>query len=666
MVQKKRLGILIEVDSFIGDIREHLSQTYEIVAIKPRNLQDIEKVVEWADVVWFEFCNELFLHAINQNIKAKGKRVIVRWHRFEIVESNFPQRMRFECIDDLILVSHDMLRVLRQRVPALDAKTRTHVVWNGVNIDKFKPLSTLDRKKIAWVAKPFLRKNQPLFMQIMYELVKRDPSYTLHVAGGMEEFVTLPYLKRTAEKLGLTQNVIFYGWQNNMPAFLSDKGVILSTSIHESFGYNIAEAMSVGALPIVHDYPGAEEFWPDEIRFSSIEQAVNLIIEGKTHQWTHYVGEKFPLSKQLREIDVVLNGPAPIQLAGNVAAALQTIASPFSQPAAPGAGAWPAQPSPVQNDARNAAAAALRTIASPFGQPVASGQATSQPQPSAAQHDARAAAAAALRTIAWPFGQPDASRPAVSSAQPQPAAVQPPAFAPTASAFVPPPIVGLPLGKPGQVPALDRSGFGASAQQTGDNSNDPLTRYKGLVVNLFAQQKNLRSFVELGSGDGSHLPYFDFEQYTGFDVSQAAVARTKAMYAANPNFRFIWSGEPELDWEVHEQEYECALSLDILQHLTDDEIFTDYMDRLFSLSSRYVIIYAPNFDAPGGDGALHARHRKFVDFVEQRYPQWTLLKYLENPFKFKLQTEADFAIYGRDDMDNVAFMDVLEGAELRA
>lgn len=305
-MQKKRLGILVEVDSFIGDIHQHLSRDYDIVAIKPRNLQDLETIVEWAEVVWFEFCNELFLHAINQNIKARGKRVIARWHRFEIVETNFPQRMRFENIDDLILVSHDMLRVLRMRVPDLDAKTRTHVIWNGVNIDRFAPLPSLDRKKIAWVAKALPRKNQPMFLQIMHELVKRDPSYTLHIAGEIETFVMLPYLRRTAEKLGLGQNVYFHGWQRDMPAFLADKGVILSTSIHESFGYNIAEAMSVGALPIVHDYPGAEEFWPDEIRFSSIAEAVDLILAGKTHQWTSYVGERFPLSKQLREIDAVM------------------------------------------------------------------------------------------------------------------------------------------------------------------------------------------------------------------------------------------------------------------------------------------------------------------------------------------------------------------------
>lgn len=576
-MQKKRLGILIEVDSFIGDIREHLSGDYEIVAIKPRNLQDIEKVVAWADVVWFEFCNELFLQAINQNIKARGKRVIARWHRFEIVESTFPQRMRFEHIDDLILVSHDMLRVLRGRVPNLDARTRTHVVWNGVNGAKFAPLNTLDRKKIAWVAKPFLRKNHPMFLQIMHELVKRDPSYTLHVAGEVEEFVTLPYLKRTAEKLGLTRNIFFHGWQRDMPAFLADKGVILSTSIHESFGYGIAEAMAVGALPIVHDYPGAEEFWPDAIRFSSIGEAVDLILAGQMHQWVRYVNEKFPLSKQMRDIDAIMNG-------GRTAATV-------SSPGIP------------------------KTVES-------------------------------LLSAAMSYGH-TADAPVAPSKPVTPVAITAPPRPSQGNGF-----------------AFDSDAYWEARYRSGGNSGagsyNHLAEYKASVLNMFAREKKLTSFVELGSGDGNQLRYFEFPNYTGFDISQTAIAQTKKLYANKTNYRFIWSGDPELDWEQHEHEYECALSLDVLYHLVDDRVYLDYMDRLFTLSSNYVIIYASNFDGPDLRGAAHVRHRKFVDFVDKRYPQWTLLKYLDNPYKFKSATEADFAIYSCGDYESLPFFNQLE------
>ncbi|MBP2548061.1 glycosyltransferase involved in cell wall biosynthesis [Neorhizobium galegae] len=592
MIQKKKLGILIEVDSFIGDIARHLSDTYEIMAVSPRNMQDIDKVVQWADVVWFEFCNELFLQALNQNIRAMGKRVIVRWHRFEIVESSFPQRLRFDYIDDLILVSHDMLRVLKNRVPTLETKTRTHVLWNGLNLDKFKPIATLDRTKIAWVAKPFLRKNQPMFLQIMHELVKADPSYTLHVAGAQEEFVTMPYLKRTTEKLGLTQHVHFYGWQQNMPAFLADKGVILSTSIHESFGYNIAEAMAVGALPVVHDYPGAEEFWPDAIRFSSIAEAVQLIRSGRTHQWIDYVTEKFPLSKQLQELDAILSPPVKV---------VESVPLAPQQP-------W-------------------ETSASPY------------------------------------LIGPDAGLPAPVAAKP----VQHAPLAITAPTVETP----RPAQQPAQAPLVfDSSRYWEERYRSGGNSGpgsyDILARYKAVVLNFFTRQRKLKSIAEMGSGDGNQLQYFDFPLYTGFDVSRTAIERTKGMYASKPGYDFIWMDDPSLDWELHEDNYDCALSLDVLYHLVDDRVFEAYLDRLFTLSSRYVVIYASNFDAADKRGASHVRHRKFTDFIDRRYPQWTLKKVIENPYKFKLQTEADFFVYAQDEAEDMSFLDAIRQAELMA
>ncbi len=223
MHQKKKLAIIIEVDSFIGDIFQHLSKTYEVMAIQPSTLKEIETAVEWADIVWFEFCNELFVHAINQNIKRLGKRVIARWHRFEIVESNFPERIDFGAIDDLILVSHDMLRVLKLRAPHVTQKTRTHVVWNGLNLDKFKPIPSLDKKKISMEqivtpseavrrvgrdeSRMFIEANKPVSVHdLVYGMIIQsgnDAAIALaELVGGSEgQFVTL--MNDEAQRLGM-------------------------------------------------------------------------------------------------------------------------------------------------------------------------------------------------------------------------------------------------------------------------------------------------------------------------------------------------------------------------------------------------------------------------------------------------------------------------------
>ena len=62
--------------------------------------------------------------------------------------------------------------------------------------------------------------------------------------------------------LGLNGMIQFDGIVTDMPAWYSDKGVLLSTSMYESFGMNIGEAMAVGAFPVIHDFPGADLLWP--------------------------------------------------------------------------------------------------------------------------------------------------------------------------------------------------------------------------------------------------------------------------------------------------------------------------------------------------------------------------------------------------------------------
>jgi len=98
----------------------------------------------------------------------------------------------------------------------------------------------------------------------------------------------------------------------------------------------------------------------------------------------------------------------------------------------------------------------------------------------------------------------------------------------------------------------------------------------------------------------------------------------------------------------------------VLYHLIDDAIYVNYLDQLFSLSRRYVVIYASNFDGPDIRGAAHVRHRKFTSDIARRFPQWTLLKLVENPYKFKESTEADFAIYSREEFEDPAALNELD------
>ncbi|MDP7143253.1 MAG: glycosyltransferase [Alphaproteobacteria bacterium] len=303
---KTKIAIVLKIDTFIGDIREHLSEQFDVQVFRVDTVSDLEKAIIWGDVIWFEFCDNLFIQAINKNLSNFGKRVICRWHRYEITDMPYPNKVDWTCVDDLILVSNDMKRVMLEKVPDLEQKTRVSVVGNGLDFDRYAESDALDRFKIAWVAKPIIRKNPMMALQILHKLVTVDERYEMHFAGGFEPRIIGPHMKHIVERLGLQKNAFFNNWIEDMPAFYADKGIVLSTSVHESFGYNIAEGMAVGAFPAVYDYIGADEFWPDDIRFASVDRAAEMIADAELHQWRDYAVTHFGIADKLQELDAVI------------------------------------------------------------------------------------------------------------------------------------------------------------------------------------------------------------------------------------------------------------------------------------------------------------------------------------------------------------------------
>jgi hypothetical protein len=75
--------------------------------------------------------------------------------------------------------------------------------------------------------------------------------------------------------------------------------------------------------------------------------------------------------------------------------------------------------------------------------------------------------------------------------------------------------------------------------------------------------------------------------------------------------------------------FDLAISLDVIYHLVEDEIFEQYMVDLFSSASKYVLIYSSDFEV---EGNAHVRHRKFSNWVAVQQPDFQLIYYEKNPF----------------------------------
>jgi glycosyltransferase involved in cell wall biosynthesis len=122
------------------------------------------------------------------------------------------------------------------------------------------------------------------------------------VAGAFTDLRTTRYLERQIGLLELGDTIRFHGPVADMPGWYADKGILLSTSMYESFGMNIGEAMAVGAFPVVHAFPGAESLWPGECLFSGIDEAVALIRSARPHLYRDWIAERYGLDRQVESV----------------------------------------------------------------------------------------------------------------------------------------------------------------------------------------------------------------------------------------------------------------------------------------------------------------------------------------------------------------------------
>ena len=279
--------------TFLGPLIPVLERHYDVRFLSAGPGPALAQAIDWADIVWLEWCWDHAVWATNNRCLV-GKRCVLRLHSIEALQTDFPARVDWTRVDRLIAVGEDIADVLRINTPAAPSPA---IIWNGIDLDHFAP-GHGDRYRVAWVGHLEPKKNPMLLLQIAYALHRVDPRYSVHVAGGFTDLRTARYTKQMMASLGLAGILRFEGTIADMPAWYSDKGVLLSTSMYESFGLNIGEAMAVGAFPVVHDFPGAGSLWPEECLFASIEQAVALIRSAQIGLYRTWIADRYGLEKQ--------------------------------------------------------------------------------------------------------------------------------------------------------------------------------------------------------------------------------------------------------------------------------------------------------------------------------------------------------------------------------
>lgn len=158
---------------------------------------------------------------------------------------------------------------------------------------------------------------------------------------------------------------------------------------------------------------------------------------------------------------------------------------------------------------------------------------------------------------------------------------------------------------------------------SGAGSGGEAAQYKAQVLNDFVRQHAVESVIEFGCGDGRQLELAVYPKYLGLDISPKAVELCRRRFADDPGKSF---GMVEA---FPAEQADLALSLDVLFHLVEDQVYYGYLDRLFAASRRFVIIYSSN-DVQVSSTLPHVRHRKVSEDVDKRFPDCIRMVSLED------------------------------------
>jgi glycosyltransferase involved in cell wall biosynthesis len=262
---------------FLNEIIKFAKQRFQVHVFEEQTEEELYELMKWSDISWFEWCTNL---AVIGSKQPKVCKNIVRLNSF---------------VKDALI----------HTVPNLESQTSIVTIPNGVDLEKFTFTERRRGKNIAFLSNLRTVKNPAFVLQCMQKLHYIAPEYRLFFGGIFQDQALEQYLKHMVDALDLRDVVFFDGWQEDVRSWLEDKHYIVSTSIIESQGMGILEAMACGLKPVIHNFPGAEEIFPSEFLFNISEEFCEQILSDtyEPKRYRRFVEEKYPLKKQLTKIN---------------------------------------------------------------------------------------------------------------------------------------------------------------------------------------------------------------------------------------------------------------------------------------------------------------------------------------------------------------------------
>lgn len=305
-VQRAKIAVFASFRTFIDPVIDRLKSQHELRIFEKGTEAEMKSLLEWCDLAWFEWCDQLVIAATKL---PKTCKIVCRLHSYEVF-SDMPRHVDWNKIDHLVLVSDAVKDLLSYN---FSVPTPTTVIHNGVDLEKFTmPAQKPAGKKICSIGYINYKKNPALLLYSFKAIHDYDPNYTFHLAGEHQDARYQVYFAHLLPKLNIP--VSFDGWVDDISGYLRDKDFVISTSLFESFHYSIAEGMASGVLPLIHDWLGAEQIYPKRYVFTTPDDSVRLLRElergdrpALQKECRQFIAERYDNRRQLQKIENLIS-----------------------------------------------------------------------------------------------------------------------------------------------------------------------------------------------------------------------------------------------------------------------------------------------------------------------------------------------------------------------
>ena len=274
------------------------------------------------DVVHINYSNATCFTAARAAKKAGVKKIIVHSHN-----SNASNPVVHKLCKPLLCHYANMFFACSQL--AADwmftrnvAKSKVHIIRNAVNTKEFlfsedkrttvrNEFDIGDRFVIGHIGRMSNTKNHKFLLNVFNEYHKKDPNSILMLVGDGE---LRDEIKRQAEKLEISDSVIFTGIRDDVPELLCAMDCFVMPSYFEGLPVTLVEAQATGLRAFISDTITREVDLTDLISYVSLElndKQWAMMLESTANDRTQYnnvvASSGFDISNELTKIERLYN-----------------------------------------------------------------------------------------------------------------------------------------------------------------------------------------------------------------------------------------------------------------------------------------------------------------------------------------------------------------------